>query len=354
MAGKTPLGLENQDQALLESGDSVAATPANVADMSGAPPGSVAWLSTRSEYWPPHVSEHWPPPDFKPIPGVACLQFGIGADGAGWLARLARSSWFAGLEPRAEDLAVSGGVACGCWAMPDDWADRTGASIASEAEAFFASKPLPKACLALVAVPRGAEPDEQAVALGLVGALRARCDPSGRALGVVVTVEAAPSTEADAFVRALLDKGAFVVRGGAGPDTGAVGDLLHHFPLRALKEPRLGRLVCVDLADYLYIWRPARLANLHVVPLAGHDTVHALRGALLLAGDGVCALTLGFHLDLDAPGQGLAEVDGFAAVCCTLLPTTDGDVVFTNMDRLDGVTGSVDLLVIHDSVVVGG
>ncbi len=32
--------------------------------------------------------------------GVACLLFGVGAGGAGWLTRLARSGWFAGLEPR--------------------------------------------------------------------------------------------------------------------------------------------------------------------------------------------------------------------------------------------------------------
>ncbi len=354
MNGCAPLGLANHDENSLDSGDSVAATSLNEARTPGAAPGSIAWLSTRSEYWPPHVSEHWPPPDFRPFPGVACLQFGIGADGAGWLARLARSSWFAGLEPRAEDLAVSGGVSCGRWAMPDAWATGTGVGAAAEPEAFFSSEPLPKAWVAVVAVALGAGPDEQAAALGLVGGLRARRDPGGRALGVVVTVDAPPSTEADPFVRALLDRGAFVVRGGAGPDTGVAGDLLHHFPLRALKEPRLGRLVCVDLADYLQIWRPGRVADLHVVPLAGRDAVHALHGVLLLAEKNVCALTLGFHLDRDAPDQGLVEVDRFVTTCCELLSTPDGGVVFTDMDRLDGVTGSVDLLVVYDSAEAGG
>ncbi len=40
--------------------------------------------------------------------------------------------------------------------------------------------------------------------------------------------------------------------------------------------------------------------------------------------------------------------------CCELLSTPDGDVVFTDMDRLDGVTGSVDLLVVYDSAEAGG
>ncbi len=190
MNGCAPLGLANHDKTSLESGDSVAATPANEARIPGAAPGSIAWLSTRSEYWPPHVSEHWPPPDFRPLPGVACLQFGIGADGAGWLARLARSSWFAGLEPRAEDLAVSGGVSCGRWAMPDAWAAGTGVGAAAEAEAFFSSETSSEGLGCRGCRPAWAGPAEQAAALGLVGALRARRDPGGRALGVVVTVDA--------------------------------------------------------------------------------------------------------------------------------------------------------------------
>ncbi len=350
MDGHARLGADSQDEAMLDadhSPDAMAATAKVMTRLIGNASVSIAWVSTRSEYWPP-------PRGREPFLGVACLQFGIGADGVGWLARLARSGWFAGLEPRAEDLAVSGGVTWGCWAMPEIWAGGTGTGVAAEAEAFFASEPLPEAWLAVVAVPRGAGLAGQAAALGLVSALQARRDPGGRALGVVVTVEEVPSTEAGAFVRSLLNKGAFVVRGGMGSGTGATGDLLHHFPLRALTEPREGRLVCVDFADFMHTWRPGRVSDLHVIPFARGDAGLALHEVPLPAEGGVRALTLGFHLDPNAPDQGLVEVDRFATVCCELLPTLDGDVVFTTMDRLDGVTGSVDLLVIHDSAKAGG
>ncbi|MGI4940665.1 MAG: hypothetical protein ACRYHQ_08910 [Janthinobacterium lividum] len=343
------LGADSQDETMLDadhSPDAMAATAKVVTRLIGKVSVSIEWVSTRSEYWPP-------PRGREPFLGVACLQFGIEADGVGWLARLARSSWFAGLEPRAEDLAVSGGVPCGRWALPDGCVAGTGTDVA-EAEAFFVSEPLPKAWLAVVAVPRGAGLAEQAAALGLVSALRTRRDPGGRALGVVVTVEAVPSEEADAFVRSLLARGAFVVRGGAGQGTGATGDFLHHFPLRALTEPREGRLVCVDFADFMRVWRPGRAADLHVVPFAGGDAAAALQGVSLPDEGSVRALTIGFHLDPDAPDQGLVEVDRFATVCCELFPTPDGDVVFTTMDRLDGVTGSVDVLVIHDSAEASG
>lgn len=314
--------------------------------MVGEAPAGIVWLSTKSE--------HWPPPGMEPFLGVACLLFGVGAGGAGWLAGLARSSWFTGLEPWAEDLAISGGVPCGRWVLPDGWTAETSAGVTAEAEAFFALEALPSGWLAMVAFPRGAGLADQAAALGLVGALRARCDPGGRALSVVVTVDAAPSPATDAFVQALLGKGAFVVRVGMGEGRGAAGDHLHHFPLRAVMTPRQGRLICVDLADYLYIWRPGRLAELHVVPLAGGDAGHALRGLPLAAEGSVRALTLGFHLDPDAPDQGLVEIDRFATVCRERLMAPDGDVVFTDMGRLDGVTGSVDLLVIHDKTEAGG
>jgi len=338
---------DNQGEASLDAGRSPAAAAATAAvppRMVGETPGGIAWISARSEYLPLH------PCRTKPFLGVACLLFGIGACGAGWIARLARSSWFAGLEAQTEDLAVSGGVPCGRWAMPDGSAAEEDAR--ATAEAFFASEVLPSAWLAMVAVPRGAELAEQAAALGLVGALRARHDPGGRALSVVVTVDAAPSATADALVRSLRDKGAFVVRASAG--LGTAGDHLHHFPLRAVMTPRQGRLVCVDLADYLHIWRQGRVADLHVVSLAGGDAGLALRNLPLPANGSVRALTLGFHLDPDAPDQGVVEVDRFASVCRERLLAPDGEVVFTDMDRLDGVTGSVDLLVIHDSAEAGG
>jgi hypothetical protein len=280
---------------------------------------------------------------------VACLLFGIGVDGAGWLARLARSDWFAGLEPRAEDLAVAGGVARGGWASGGS---RDAGHLAAAAEAFFASAPLPSAWYAAVAVPCGIRPAEQLAALALVGALARRRDPLRRRMTVVVTVEAVPGSEQDgAFVRRLLDRGAFVVRGGA--DLGAIGgDHLHHFPLRAIVIPRRGRLVCVDFADYLHTWRPGRAADLHVLSSDLDAAEQAMRTMPLPGKDneGVRALNLGFHLDPNVSGRSLSEIDRFASRCSQLLLLPDRDAVFTDTDRLDGRTGSVDLLVIHDTM----
>lgn len=334
-----------------DSFDACAANPvtAAVAGTTGArmrngDVAGIAWLSSRPEYLPPLSG--WEARDA--LCGVACLLLGVGAEGAGRLARLARSGWFAGLEPRAEDLAASGGAPTGSWAMPvadDSW------RVAAEAERFFASASLPSAWLATVAASREAGPAERSATLGLVRALRARRDPRGRQLSVVVTVEAAPSLAADAFVWQLLDASAFVVRGDAG--TEAAGGHLHHFPLRATMKPRSGRLICVDLADYLYTWRPGRVSDLHVLPFARGDAELALRGLPFLTRDGgVRALNLGFHLGSSAPAGILAEIDRFATRCCELLLAPDGDAVFTDTDRMDGADGSVDLLVIHETTTM--
>ena len=336
----------NQGKASFDAGHSlVAATPADKAAVSRTETAaSVAWLSARPEYWPTT------PENGAPARGVACLLFGIGAGGAGWLARLVRSDWFAGLEPQAEDLAVAGGLARGGWAGGASGGEgrHLAASAAAEAEAIFASAPLPSAWYASVAVPCGAGPAGQSAALGLVGALTERRDPLGRQITVVVTVEAVPGSAQDgAFVRRLLDRGAFVVRGGADP--GATGgDHLHHFPLRAAVIPRRGRLVCVDLADYLHTWRPGRVADLHVLSSDLNAAEPVLR-TLPLPGrrsDVMRALNLGFQ---PGPGQSLSEIDRFASRCCELLLAPDGDAVFTDTDRLDGRTGLVDLLAIHDT-----
>ena len=298
----------------------------------GVEPLDITWLSSRPEYWPP-LGQGEPPH------GVACLLFGIGVGGAGWLARLARSGWFAGLEPRAEDLAASD-VPCGSWAVAAG-AARNDGRIATEAEAFFASARLPSAWYAAVAVPRGAGPAELSAALGLVSALQTRRDPLGRRVSVVVTSEAAHVT-ADAFVRQLLDRGAFVVRAGIG----AAGDHLHHFPLRAPMIPRRGRLICVDLADYLHTWRPGRIADLHVI--SSHlDAAQALR-RVPVSTEGIRALNLGFHLGLGAQGNSLSQIDRLATLYRERFLGPDGDMVFTDTDRLDGRTDSTDLLVVHE------
>ena len=324
---------------LLDAGHAlVAETPADRAAGYGTDAAaSVAWLSARPEYWPP-------PGNGAPVRGVACLLFGVGVEGAGWLARLARSDWFAGLDPRAEDLAVAGGVARGGWA---GGASGDEGHLATAAEAFFASAPLPSAWYDSVAIPGGTGAAERSAALGLVSALARRRDPLGRRITVVVTVEAVPGSEQDgAFVRRLLDRGAFVVRGGADPGVTG-GDHLHHFPLRAVVIPRRGRLVCVDLADYLHTWRPGRIADLHVLS-SDWDAAEPVLRTLPLPGrrsDVVRALNLGFQ---PGPGQSLSEIDRFASRCCELLLAPDGDAVFTDTDRLDSQTGSVDLLVVHD------
>lgn len=340
MDGDARFELSNQGQPLLDAGHAlVAETPADRAAGHGTDAAaSVTWLSARPEYWPPH------PGNGAQVWGVACLLFGIGEGGARWLARLARSDWFAGLEPRVEDLAVAGGVARGGWGggTPGDEGH-----LAAAVEAFFASAPLPSAWYATVAIPCGAGSPGQSAALGLVSALMERRDPLGRRITVVVTVEAVPgSAREGAFVRRLLDRGAFVVRGGSNPGARG-GDHLHHFPLRAVVIPRRGRLVCVDLADYLHTWRPGRVADLHVLSSDLCAAGQALR-TLPLPGkgnEGVRALNLGFQ---PGPGQRLSEIDRFASRCCGLLLAPDGDAVFTDTDRLDGRTGSVDLLVVYN------
>lgn len=268
---------------------------------------------------------------------------GIGAGGAGWLARLARSRWFAGLEPRAEDFAA-GDIPCGNWTV----SVRDDGGVATEAESFFAPAALPDAWYAAVAVPRRAGPAELSATLGLIGALRARRDPCGRRLTVVVTVEA-PQPPAGPFERQLLERGAFVVRAGMGE----AGDHLHHFPLRAPTAPRRGRLgrgrlVCVDLADYLHTWRPGRVADLHVIPSGFEAAARALRGVPVSVG-GICALNLGLHLDLDAPGNPLLGIDRLATHCRNVFLGPAGDMLFTDTERLDGEIGSADLLVVHES-----
>ena len=193
--------------------------------------------------------------------GVVCLALGVGLGGADWVERLAQASWFAGLEPQAEDLAVSGGTSAECWIMPSAWSGDWGL-IQAETEAFVARAALPRAIIATIAVLSTAEPSDLTVVLGLVGALRKHRDPGGCRISVIATVEAGLSDASD-FVCGLQEHGAFVVQAGLG----ARGYHLHHFPLQAAIVPPLGRrLVCFDLADHLASWRAGGVATLHVIP----------------------------------------------------------------------------------------
>lgn len=310
---------------------------------------AVAWISVRPEYWPSTdgggTSDILDSPE--PGLGVLCLVFGVGAGGAEWIDRLVRSDWFAGLEPRREDLAVAGGVPAGCWTVPVGRAGHRG-RIDAAVEACVAQAGFPIAPLATVAVPREAGPGDLAAALALVGALRQRRDARDCRIAVIVTVETARSPAANSFVRALLGRGAFVVQAGLG----AWGDHIHHFPLRAVMLPRRGRrLVCVDLADHLACWTPGSIADLHALP-CGLDEAARVLSRLPALGDvtssQVRALNLHAHCALDKPGNLLTELDQLATHCRGLFLGPDGDMVFTTADRLDGVTGSADLLVIHE------
>ena len=305
----------------------------------------ISWISAWPDYWPLPDGTGAPLSLIVPNPllGVMCLIFGVGAGGADWIARLARSDWFAGLEPRMEDMLGAGGASTGCWTIPGGSAGR-GRETATTAEACFAQAPLPDAPLAMVAVPWGAGTSELAAALGLVDALRERRGARGCRIAVVVTVEAEASLANSAFERELLDQGAFVVRAGRG----ATGDHFHHFPLRAAVIPRRGRLACADLADYLACWRPGARANLHVIPSSFDEAALAL-GTLPTGTEGsnASALNLHLHLDLDAPGNQLAELDRLATCCREFFLGPEDGMVFTTADRLDGVTGLADLLVVH-------
>ena len=307
---------------------------------------SISWISARSEYWPDadqsEVRPGWG--TFELVLGVACLVFGVGVGGSGWVARLARSAWFAGLEPRPEDLTVVDCEPTGCWRLPDRCAE-AGRDIAGAALAFFEHGSIPNAPLATVAVMPDAEQGDHAAALGLVAALRERRCGRGCRTAVVVTVEGSASPALLALVRGLRDLGAFVVR----PGMAAGGNHLHHFPLRAPMTPRGGRLVCVDLADHLACWPPGGVAALHVIPSA-YDAAEQVFRRLADAGHagshGARAVNLHMHLDLSAPGSRLVKIDRLAASCGAFLLAPDGSMVFTDTERLDGTTTTADLLIV--------
>ncbi len=308
---------------------------------------SISWVSAKSEYWPvPNQSEA--PPGWnvpEPVLGVACLVFGIGVSGAEWLARLAHSKWFVGLEPQEEDLTSADSEAMGRWCLPNSHAGSQH-DIVGTALAFFERGPIPNAPLATVAVMPDASQADLAAALGLVAALREHRCERGCRTAVVVTVEGNSSPALLALVRAVRDIGAFVLRAGIA----AGGDHLHHFPLRAATIPRGGRLVCTDLADHLTCWPPGGVADLHVIPSA-YDAAEGVFRSLADAGhaDGrgaVQAINLHLHLDADAPGSPLAKIERLATSCQAFL-APDGNMVFTDTERLDGTTATADLLIVR-------
>jgi hypothetical protein len=219
--------------------------------------------------------------------------------------------------------------------------------VGSAAKTFFMSAPLPAAWFASVAIPRGLGADLQAVAVGLVAALRERTDPNGRKLTVVATIESAE----DMFIRRLLGRGAFVVRGA--PDAGSGGgERLHHFPSRAVITPRRGRLISIDSGDLLSTWRPGWVGELHVLPFTFGEGATASREHLIPhVGITPRGLNVLFHLDLHPPGSPLAEIDRFATRCEDELMLGEGVVIFTDTDRVDEPRDSIDLLIITDALL---
>lgn len=110
---------------------------------------------------------------------------------------------------------------------------------------------------------------------------------------------------------------------------------------------RAGRLICVDFADFLAMWRPGRAADLYAIPLArgfACGSKQALRELPSLFSGGACGITLGFHVH---PRTTLASIDRFASWCRELLPTLTEDFLSTDTDRFDGKTGSSDVLVVR-------
>lgn len=336
-------GSENEREASSPDGVAYRASTQAEASTSAA---SLSWISARTEYWPVAdrlaVPPGWNPPE--PLLGVMCLVFGVGVSGSEWVARLAHSKWFVGLEMRPEDLTAAGGEAMGSWCLPDSGAGSTH-DIAGAALAFFERRSIPNAPLATVAVMPDAGQGDFAAALGLVAALRERRCERGCRTAVVVTVEGNASPALLVLVRRLRDLGAFVIRAGMA----AEGDHLHHFPLRAATIPRGDRLICTDLADHLACWQPGGVADLHVIPStydAAEEVFRRLADAGHAEGHGAWAINLHLHLDANAPGSPLAEIDRLATSCQALLLAPDGNIVFTDTERLDGTTATADLLIV--------
>ncbi|GEM_PF-4475371 len=303
-------------------------------------PTSITWLSLRPEYWSP------PRPSVPitvgkldiripgPIRGIACIAFAIGTSGGAWLDRLSASQWFSGLEPQPhdierDDLAVTGRLLV----RDEDLRNPIGIGAMLERITW------PVVPIAAIAVPQALRLSDQIATLGLVSELRARHDGHGCRVAVVVTLGSLSGD--DAFVSELLKRGVFVVRSGSGPGD----DHLHHLPLRSAIYPRHGRLVCVDLADYLACWKPGTSAELHVLSLTP-DYGHAAVDLLSQREDRTLALSIDMHWDPAAAGNELLELDWLAAHCRQRFLPENGRFLFTTSDRLHGETGTVDIVVI--------
>ena len=330
-AADLSLGIDLPTSAEFES-----ACTATTAVLETAKAASISWMSARREN----------PSGREPlciINGVMCLVFGVGPMGAEWITRLAQAEWFTGLEPQAEDLAVSGGIHTGSWTIPaansGDWS-----GIGVEVKVFVERASLPSAILGTIAVPSGAGPQDLAIAVNLVGALRERRDSRGCRMTVVATVEAGLFATPE-LVRALQEQGAFVVQ--ASPH--ASGDYLHHFPLRAPIPPPTGRMPCLDFADLLACWPPGGVSTLYVISSNSDKAAQNLSNlpTTEIGRRRIRFLNLVVHSYLDDPNENLLWLDRLADCCLESFPECDW--LYTIGTRMDGVTGTADLLLIFET-----
>ena len=266
--------------------------------------------------------------------GVAGILFEVGGGRSGWLTRLAASDWFSSYAPHPEDLAA-GEEPNGSWTMPP------GAGEASVA-AFLASSHVPDAqWWSAIAVTAETGAAQRSTVLGLVSVLRQRRTEAGDPLTVVVTMEG-PLLNDESFVSQLLEQGAFVIR--PGRDIG--GDHLLHFPLRALaSDPQL---IGIDLLNTLSLWRPGQTATLHLIPLDFEKAVQAME-EIPVHPAGAQAVDVRFHLSPDiadiADGT-LVQICDLAEYCAFRFVRDNGSYTYTDSRRLDGASGSADLLII--------
>ena len=289
----------------------------------------ISWIAARAfneAAWGT-LPESWNAPDLS---GIGGLLFAVGSEAEAWFGHLVASTWFSSYVPRADDLGP-GEVKGGRLSVPP--VGRRGAG------SLYLPTALPVAYWAAVALPRDLGPTGRDGALGVVEALRRRRDPGGGALRVVVTLEDGAGDEA--FAARLAKLGAFVVR----PGPGVPSSHLHHLPARILLHHR--RFICIDLVDTLLLWQPGREATLHCMPADPSGAARAL-DAIPVPQGGALGIDLQFHHDLDhLPDGVLFNIDQVANDCTERLLRPDGDSLVTTASRLDGRTGTVDLLVIR-------
>ena len=311
--------------------------PRRHADMPDGFPGqvglTVSWLAVRPEPWRDAASD----PAISssglrlvqpaPLLGVMCLMFGVGPGALAWSERLAGSNWYAAMRPRHADLADNGQGYGHAVLVADEIAAR-----------------FPEAWLATVALIDGASTADINVVFNLVQALGDQVDEGGRRLRVIVTVGSVEARR-PAVVATLRQLGATVIRGAEGMEP----DHLHHFPMRAALRSPSGRLVCVDLADCLMCWPSGRVGDLHLIPFNAEAAEHVLQG--IAVPSRLDTVTIIAHFPEEGPDSSLVAMDTLANRCGVFLfgSYEKASMLFTSGDRLDGVTGTADLLLIHNS-----